>query len=182
MTKTKKFRALEKSRALSFYIFILEVYFMSKIDFLLPKVDGKLDVKTPSRWHISDRMLAEEFAHFADKNSHISHDRGALIGLIYRQLTAIHDLNIPIIEECVVISDSSNTPCWVRELVRHLSYNTREQGLPGVIEMLTKKKERMIVSATDTAIPSDYDVFVRLLVAMESDEFVKRLSGFMYRT
>ena len=57
MTKTKKFRALEKSRALSFFIFILEVWFMSKIDFILPKVDGKLDVKTPSRWHISDHML-----------------------------------------------------------------------------------------------------------------------------
>ena len=155
---------------------------MSKIDFLLPKVDGKLDVKTPSRWYISDRMLAEEFAHFADKNSHISHDRGAMIGLIYNQLTAIHDLNMPIIDGCVTVSDSSDAPCWVRELVQHLSYNTGEQGLPGVIEQLTKKKERMIVSATDTAIPSNYDVFVRLLVAMESDEFVKRLSDFMYRT
>ena len=155
---------------------------MSNIDFILPKVDGKLDVKTPSRWHISDCMLAEEFAHFADKNSHISYDRGAMIGLIYNQLTAIHDLNMPTIEECVTISDSSDAPCWVRELVRHLSYNTGEQGLPGVIEQLTKKKERTIVSATDTAIPSHYDAFVRLLVAMESDEFVKRLSGFMYRT
>ena len=153
---------------------------MSNIDFILPKVDGKLDVITPSRWYISDNMLAEEFAHFSDKNSHISHDRGALIGLIYNQLTAIHDLNMPIIEECVTISDSSDAPCWVRELVRYLSYNTGEQGLPGVIEQLTKKKERMIVSATGTAIPSNYDVFVRLLVAMESDEFIKRLSGFMY--
>ena len=153
---------------------------MSNIDFILPKVNGKLDVKTPSRWYISDCMLAEEFAHFADKNSHISHDRGALIGLICRQLMAIHDLNMPIIEGCVTVSDSSNAPCWVRELVRHLSYNTGEQGLPGVIEQLTKK-ERTIVSATDTAIPSNYDVFVRLLVAMESDEFVKRLSDFMYR-
>ena len=154
---------------------------MSKIDFILPKVDGKLDVKTPSRWYISDHMLAEEFAHFADKNSHISHDRGAMIGLIYNQLTAIHDLNMPIIEEYVTVSDSSDAPCWVRELVRHLSYNTGEQGLPGVIEQLTKKKERMIVSTTDTAIPSNYDVFVRLLIAMESDEFIKRLSDFMYR-
>lgn len=155
---------------------------MSNIDFILPKVNGKLDVKTPSRWYISDYMLAEEFAYFADKNSHISHDRGALIGLIYRQLMAIHDLNMPTINGCVTVSDSSDAPCWVRELARHLSYNTGEQGLPGVIEQLTKKKERMIVSATDTAIPSDYDVFVRLLVAMESDEFIKRLSGFMYRT
>ena len=154
---------------------------MGKIDFILPKVDGKLDVKTPSRWYISDCMLAEEFAHFTDKNSHISHDRGALIGLIYRQLMAIHELNIPIIEECVVLSDSSNAPCWVRELVRHLAYDTGGQGLPGVIEQLTKNKERMIVSETDTAIPSNYDVFVRLLVAMESDEFIKRLSEFMYR-
>ena len=154
---------------------------MSKIDFLLPKVDGKLDVKTPSRWYISDHMLAEEFAHFADKNSHISHDRGAMIGLIYNQLTAIHDLNMPAIEEYVTVSDSSNAPCWVRELVRHLSYNTGEQGLPGVVEQLTKKKERTIVSVTNTAIPSNYDVFVRLLVAMESDEFVKRLSDFMHR-
>ena len=155
---------------------------MSNIDFILPKVDGKLDVRTPSRWRISDRMLAEEFAHFADKNSHISHDRGAMIGLIYNQLTAIHDLNTPTIEDYVTVSDSSNAPCWVRELVRHLSYNTGGQGLPGVIEQPAKKKERVIVSATDTAIPSNYDVFVRLLVAMESDEFVKRLSGFMYRT
>ena len=155
---------------------------MSNIDFILPKVEGKLDVKTPSRWYISDRMLAEEFAHFADKNSRVSHDRGALIGLIYRQLMTIHELNIPTIEEYVTVSDSSNAPCWVRELVRHLSYNTGEHGLPGVIEQLTKKKEHMIVSETDTAIPSNYDVFVRLLVAMESDEFVKRLSGFMYRT
>ena len=155
---------------------------MSNIDFILPKVDGKLDVKTPSRWYISDHMLAEEFAHFADRNSHISHDRGTLIGLIYRQLMAIHELNMPTIEEYVTVSDSSDAPCWVRELVRHLSYNTGEQGLPGVIEQLTKKKERMIVSTTDTAIPSNYDVFVRLLVAMESDEFVKRLSDFMYRT
>ena len=155
---------------------------MSNIDFILPKVNGKLDVKTPSRWYISDCMLAEEFAHFADKNSHIPHDRGAMIGLIYNQLTTIHDLNMPIIEEYVTVSDSSDAPCWVRELVRHLSYNTGGQGLPGVIEQLTKKKERMIVSATDTAIPSNYDVFVRLLVAMESDEFVKRLSSFMYRT
>lgn len=155
---------------------------MSNIDFILPKVDGKLDVKTPSRWYISDHMLAEEFAHFADKNSHISHDHGAMIGLIYNQLSAIHDLNMPTIEEYVIVSDSSNAPCWVRELVRHLSYNTGEQGLPGVIEQLAKRKERTIVSATDTAIPSNYDVFVRLLVAMESDEFVKRLSGFMYRT
>lgn len=155
---------------------------MSKTDFLLPKVDGKLDVKTPSRWHISDYMLAEEFAHFADKNSHISQDRGTMIGLLYSQLTAIHDLNMPAINECAAISDSSAAPYWVRELVRYLSYNTGEQGLPGVIEQLTKKKERMIVSATDTAIPSNYDVFVRLLVAMESDEFIKQLSGFMYRT
>lgn len=155
---------------------------MSNIDFILPKVEGKLDVKTPSRWCISDNMLAEEFVHFADKNSHISHDRGALIGLIYNQLTAIHDLNMLTIDGCVTVSDSSNAPCWVRELVRHLSYNTGEQGLPGVVEQLTKKKERTIVSVTDTAIPSNYDVFVRLLVAMESDEFVKRLSGFMYRT
>lgn len=155
---------------------------MSNIDFILPKVEGKLDVKTPSRWYISDNMLAEEFVHFADKNSHISHDRGALIGLIYNQLTAIHDLNMLTIDGCVTVSDSSNAPCWVRELVRHLSYNTGEQGLPGVVEQLTKKKERTIVSVTDTAIPSNYDVFVRLLVAMESDEFVKRLSGFMYRT
>lgn len=154
---------------------------MSNIDFILPKVDGKLDVKTPSRWYISDRMLAEEFAHFADKNSRISHDRGALIGLIYRQLMAIHELNIPTIEGRITVSDSSDAPCWVRELVRHLSYNTGEQRLPGVIEQLTNKKERMIVSATDTAIPSNYDVFARLLVAMESDEFIKRLSDFMYR-
>ena len=155
---------------------------MSNIDFILPKVDGKLDVKTPSRWYISDSMLAEEFAHFADKNSHISHDRGAMIGLIYNQLTAIHDLNMPTIDEYITVSDSSDAPCWVRELVRHLSYNTGGQCLPGVIEQLAKKRERTIVSATDTAIPSNYDVFVRLLVAMESDEFVKRLSGFMYRT
>ena len=153
---------------------------MGKIDFLLPKVDGKLDVKTPSRWYISDSMLAEEFAHFTDKNSHISHDRGVLIGLIYDQLTAIHDLNMPAIEECITVSDSPDALYWVRKLVRHLSYNTGEQGLPGVIEQLTKKKERTIVSATDTAIPSNYDVLTRLLVAMESDEFVKRLSGFMY--
>ena len=144
---------------------------MSNIDFILPKVEGKLDVKTPSRWYISDRMLAEEFAHFADKNSHISHDRGAMIGLIYNQLTAIHDLNMPTIRECVTVSDSSNAPCWARELVRHLSYDTGERCFPGIT-----------ISATDTAIPSNYDVFVRLLVAMESDEFVKRLSGFMYRT
>ena len=143
---------------------------MSNIDFILPKVDGKLDVKTPSRWYISDNMLAEEFAHFADKNSHISHDRGALIGLIYRQLMAIHELNIPIIEECVVLSDSSNAPCWVRELVMYLSYGTGERCFPDIT-----------ISATDTAIPSNYDVFVRLLVAMESDEFVKRLSDFMHR-
>ena len=144
---------------------------MSKIDFLLPKVYGKLDVKTPSRWYISDCMLAEEFAHFADKNSHISHDRGAMIGLIYNQLTAIHDLNMPIIEEYVTVSDSSDAPCWVRELVRHLSYGTGERCFPDIT-----------ISATDTAIPSNYDVLTRLLVAMESDEFVKRLSGFMYRT
>ena len=144
---------------------------MSKIDFLLPKVDGKLDVKTPSRWYISDRMLAEEFAHFADKNSHISHDRGALIGLIYNQLTAIHDLNMPTIGECIAVSGGSDAPYWVRELVMHLSYDTGERCFPGIT-----------ITATDTAIPSNYDVFVRLLVAMESDEFIKRLSGFMYRT
>ena len=143
---------------------------MSNIDFILPKVDGKLDVKTPSRWHISDYMLAEEFAHFADKNSHISHDRGALIGLIYRQLMTIHEMNIPIIEECVVLSDSSNAPYWVRELVMYLSYDAGERCFPDIT-----------ISATDTAIPSNYDVFVRLLVAMESDEFIKRLSDFMYR-
>ena len=144
---------------------------MSKIDFLLPKVYGKLDVKTPSRWYISDCMLAEEFAHFADKNSHISHARGALIGLIYRQLTAIHDLNMPAIGKCIVISGESAAPYWVRELVMHLSYDTGERCFPGIT-----------ISATDTAIPSNYDVFVRLLVAMESDEFIKRLSEFMYRT
>lgn len=104
---------------------------MSKIDFILPKVDGKLDVKTPSRWYISGHMLAEEFAHFADKNSHISHDRGALIGLIYRQLMAIHELNMPTIEGYVTVSDSSDAPCWVRELVRHLSYNTGGTGSSG---------------------------------------------------
>lgn len=142
---------------------------MSNIDFLLPKVDGKLDVKTPSRWYISDRMLAEEFAHFSDKNSHISHDRGALIGLIYRQLTAIHDLNMPIIEECIAISGESDAPYWVRELVMYLSYDTGERCFPDIT-----------ISATDTAIPSNYDVFVRLLVAIESDEFIKQLSGFMY--
>lgn len=144
---------------------------MSKIDFILPKVNGKLDVKTPSRWYISDYMLAEEFAHFADKNSHISHDRGALIGLLYNQLTAIHDLNMPAINECVAISsDSSNAPYWIRRLVMHLSYGTGEQDFPDIT-----------ISATDTAIPSNYDVFARLLVAMESDEFVKRLTDFMYR-
>ena len=90
---------------------------MSKIDFILPKVDGKLDVKTPSRWYISDRMLAEEFAYFADKNSHISHDRGALIGLIYNQLTAIHDLNTPIIGEHITIPGISGAPYWAREPV-----------------------------------------------------------------
>ena len=142
---------------------------MSNIDFILPKVDGKLDVKTPSRWYISDNMLAEEFAHFADKNSHISHDRGALIGLIYRQLTAIHDLNMPIIDGHITISGESDAPCWVRELVRHLSYDAGEHCFPDIT-----------ISATDTAIPSNYDVFVRLLVAMESDEFIKWLSGFMY--
>lgn len=150
---------------------------MSNADFLFPKVNGKLDVKTPSRWYISDHMLAEEISHFADMNDSAVDGGRALIGLIYRQLMAIHDLNMPTIEGCVTVSDSSDAPCWVRELVRHLSYNTGEQGLPGVIEQLTKKKERMIVSATDTAIPSNYDVFVRLLVAMESDEFVKRLSS-----
>ena len=144
---------------------------MSNIDFILPKVDGKLDVKTPSRWYISDNMLAEEFAHFADKNSHISHDRGALIGLIYRQLMTIHELNMPTIEEYVTVSDSSDAPCWVRELVRYLSYNTGERCFPDIT-----------ISATDTAIPNNYDVFVRLLVAMESDEFIKRLSDFMHRT
>ena len=144
---------------------------MSNIDFILPKVDGKLDVKTPSRWYISDNMLAEEFAHFADKNSHISHDRGALIGLIYRQLMAIHELNMPTIDGRITISGESDAPCWVRELVRHLSYDAGEHCFPDIT-----------ISATDTAIPSNYDVFVRLLVAMESDEFVKRLSGFMYRT
>ena len=144
---------------------------MSNIDFILPKVDGKLDVKTPSRWYISDRMLAEEFAHFADKNSHISHDRGALIGLIYRQLTAIHDLNMPIIDEHITISGESGAPYWVRELVMHLAYGTGERCFPDIT-----------ISATDTAIPSNYDVFVRLLVAMESDEFIKRLSDFMHRT
>ena len=143
---------------------------MSNIDFILPKVDGKLDVKTPSRWYISDRMLAEEFAHFADKNSHISHDRGAMIGLIYNQLTAIHDLNMPTIGECIVISGESDAPYWVRELVMCLAYDTGERCFPGVS-----------ISATDTAIPSNYDVFVRLLVAMESDEFIKRLSDFMHR-
>ena len=144
---------------------------MSNIDFILPKVEGKLDVKTPSRWYISDHMLAEEFAHFADKNSHISHDRGALIGLIYRQLTAIHDLNMPTISECIVISGESGAPYWVRELVMYLAYDTGERCFPDIT-----------ISATDTAIPSNYDVFARLLVATESDEFVKRLSGFMYRT
>ena len=143
---------------------------MSNIDFILPKVDGKLDVKTPSRWYISDRMLAEEFAHFADKNSHISHDRGALIGLIYRQLMTIHELNMPIIAEHITISGESDAPYWARELVVHLSYDTGKRCFPDVT-----------ISATDTAIPSNYDVFVRLLVAMESDEFIKRLSGFMYR-
>ena len=144
---------------------------MSNIDFILPKVDGKLDVKTPSRWYISDSMLAEEFAHFADKNSRISHDRGSLIGLIYRQLTAIHDLNMPTIGECIVISGKSDAPYWVRELVMYLSYDTGKRCFPDIT-----------ISATDTAIPSNYDVFVRLLVAMESDEFVKRLSDFMYCT
>ena len=143
---------------------------MSNIDFILPKVDGKLDVKTPSRWYISDNMLAEEFAHFADKNSHISHDRGALIGLIYRQLTAIHDLNMPIISAHISVSGESDAPYWVRELVIHLAYDTGERCFPGIT-----------ISATDTAIPSNYDVFVRLLVAMESDVFVKRLSDFMHR-
>ena len=143
---------------------------MSNIDFILPKVDGKLDVKTPSRWYISDSMLAEEFAHFADKNSRISHDRGSLIGLIYRQLTAIHDLNMPTIGECIVISGESDAPYWVRELVMYLSYGTGERCFPDIT-----------ISATDTAIPSNYDVFVRLLVAMESDEFIKRLSDFMCR-
>ena len=144
---------------------------MSNIDCILAKVEGKLDVKTPSRWYISDNMLAEEFAHFADKNSHISHDRGALIGLIYRQLMAIHELNMPTIDGHITISGESDTPCWVRELVRHLSYYIGDRCFPGVS-----------ISATDTAIPSNYDVFVRLLVAMESDEFVKRLSDFMYCT
>ena len=143
---------------------------MSNIDFILPKVDGKLDVKTPSRWYISDRMLAEEFAHFADKNSHISHDRGALIGLIYRQLMAIHELNMPTIDGHITISGESDAPCWVRELVRHLSCDTGEHCFPDIT-----------ISTTDTAIPSNYDVFVRLLVAMESDEFIKRLSDFMHR-
>ena len=143
---------------------------MSNIDFILPKVDGKLDVKTPSRWYISDNMLAEEFAHFADKNSHISHDRGALIGLIYRQLMAIHELNMPTIDGCITISGESDAPYWVRELVMRLAYDTGVRCFPGVS-----------ISATDTAIPSNYDVFVRLLVAMESDEFVKRLSDFMHR-
>ena len=155
---------------------------MSKIDFLLPKVDGKLDVRTPSRWHISDRMLAEEFAHFADKNSHISHNPGTLIVLIYKQLMAIHGLNIPSIEECMTISDSSNVPYWVLGLVRCLSCDTGEQELPDVIEILAKNKKYMSVSATDTAVPSNYDVFVRLLVAMESDEFIKRLSDFVRHT
>ena len=144
---------------------------MSNIDFILPKVDGKLDVKTPSRWHISDRMLAEEFAHFADKNSRISHDRGALIGLIYNQLTAIHDLNMPIIDEHITISGKSGAPYWVRELVMHLAYDTGERCFPDIT-----------ISATDTAIPSNYDVLTRLLVAMESDEFIKWLSDFMYCT
>ena len=144
---------------------------MSNIDFILPKVEGKLDVKTPSRWYISDNMLAEEFAHFADKNSHISHDHGALIGLIYRQLMAIHELNMPTIDGHITISGESDAPCWVRELVRHLSYDTGEHCFPDIT-----------ISATDTAIPSNYDVFVRLLVAMESDEFIKRLSDFMYCT
>ena len=143
---------------------------MSNIDFILPKVDGKLDVKTPSRWYISDNMLAEEFAHFTDKNSHISHDRGALIGLIYRQLMAIHELNMPTIDGHITISGESDAPCWVRELVRHLSYDAGEHCFPDIT-----------ISATDTAIPSNYDVFVRLLVAMESDEFIKRLSDFMHR-
>ena len=143
---------------------------MSNIDFILPKVEGKLDVKTPSRWYISDNMLAEEFAHFADKNSHISHDHGALIGLIYRQLMAIHELNMPTIDGHITISGESDAPCWVRELVRHLSYDTGEHCFPDIT-----------ISATDTAIPSNYDVFVRLLVAMESDEFIKRLSDFMHR-
>ena len=143
---------------------------MSNIDFILPKVDGKLDVKTPSRWYISDNMLAEEFAHFVDKNSHISHDRGALIGLIYRQLMAIHELNMPTIDGHITISGESDAPCWVRELVRHLSYDAGGHCFPDIT-----------ISATDTAIPSNYDVFVRLLVAMESDEFIKRLSDFMHR-
>ena len=143
---------------------------MSTIDFILPKVDGKLDVKTPSRWYISDNMLAEEFAHFADKNSRISHDRGALIGLIYRQLMAIHELNMPTIDGHITISGESDAPYWVRELVMRLAYDTGERCFPGVS-----------ISATDTAIPSNYDVFVRLLVAMESDEFIKRLSDFMHR-
>ena len=143
---------------------------MSNIDFILPKVNGKLDVKTPSRWYISDHMLAEEFAHFADRNSHISHDRGALIGLIYNQLTAVHDLNMPAINGHVFISGESYAPYWVRELVMHLSYDTGGRCFSGTT-----------ISATDTAIPSNYDVFVRLLVAMESDEFIKWLSEFMYR-
>ena len=142
---------------------------MSNIDFILPKVDGKLDVKTPSRWYISDNMLAEEFAHFADKNSHISHDRGALIGLIYRQLMTIHEMNMPTIDGHITIPGESDAPYWVRELVMYLSYDTGERCFPDIS-----------ISATDTAIPSNYDVFVRLLVAMESDEFIKRLSGFMY--
>ena len=96
---------------------------MSNIDFILPKVDGKLDVKTPSRWYISGSMLAEEFAHFADKNSHISHDRGALIGLIYRQLMTIHEMKMPTIDGHITISGESDVPYWVREI--YMVYNER---------------------------------------------------------
>lgn len=147
---------------------------MSREDFLLPKVDGKLDVKTPSRWYISDRMLAEEFAHFAEKRG----VKSDLIDLIYHQLMRIHHLNMPVLQGCVTVSNTPDAPTWVQDLVQHLTYSYEDKFLPTNTWRPTDDVG-VFTLAIDTAIPSPYDVLARLMVAVESDEFIRWLSTYM---
>lgn len=148
---------------------------MSREDFLLPKVDGKLDVKTPSRWYISDRMLAEEFVHFAEKRG----VKSDLIDLIYHQLMRIHHLNMPSLQGCVTVSNTPDAPAWVQDLVKYLAYKYDSEPLPTDIDLSAENTIGVFTPATNTAIPSPYDVLARLLVAVESDEFIRWLSAYM---